>query len=70
MAAAKTFVDSILNKYKVAVFSKTYCPYCTKAKDALSSFKLNPDVYHVVELDERSDGQDIQDYLHSITGGR
>lgn len=30
--AAKTFVDGKLKSRKVVVFSKTYCPFCTKAK--------------------------------------
>ena len=70
MAAAKAFVDSILSKYAVAVFSKTTCPYCTKATTALSSFQLRPDIYHIVELDKRDDMHEIQDYLQSITGAR
>ncbi|KAE9550325.1 hypothetical protein FO519_006457 [Halicephalobus sp. NKZ332] len=70
MAAAKAFVDSVLTKYKVAVFSKTTCPYCTKAKNTLSSFDMRPEVYHVVELDKRDDMHEIQDYLQSITGAR
>lgn len=70
MAAAKAFVDSVLTKYAVAVFSKTTCPYCTKAKNALSSFELKPEVYHVIELDKREDMHEIQDYLQSITGAR
>uniref|UniRef100_A0A7E4V3L4 Glutaredoxin-2, mitochondrial n=1 Tax=Panagrellus redivivus TaxID=6233 RepID=A0A7E4V3L4_PANRE len=70
MSVAKTFVDGILKQYKVAVFSKTYCPYCTKAKTALEGFKLRPDAYYVVELDKRDDCNDIQDYLQTITGAR
>ena len=26
--------------------------------------------FHVVELDKREDGADIQDYLYTVTGGR
>lgn len=65
----KSFVDIISSK-KVAVFSKTYCPYCTNAKNALQLFNLSPNVYEVVELDTRNDGEAIQDYLKEITGGR
>ena len=42
---------------QVAVFSKTYCPYCTKAKRALQSVGASA---FVVELDERNDGDAIQ----------
>uniref|UniRef100_A0A914Z7H9 Glutaredoxin-2, mitochondrial n=1 Tax=Panagrolaimus superbus TaxID=310955 RepID=A0A914Z7H9_9BILA len=70
MSAAKSFVDEAIAKNKVAVFSKSYCPYCTKAKDALDSFKIPSDKYYCVELDKREDCDDIQNYLQSITGGR
>ncbi len=36
--AAKEFVDATLLANKVVVFSKSYCPYCSKAKSALSQF--------------------------------
>jgi glutaredoxin 3 len=36
MSAAKQFVDSQVRAERVLVFSKTYCPYCTKAKRALA----------------------------------
>ena len=70
MSAAKTFVDEAINKNKVAVFSKSYCPYCTKAKDALGVYKIPSENYYCVELDKRDDCAEIQDYLQSITGGR
>ena len=50
------------------VFSKSYCPYCAKAKRVFSNYQLKS--YKVVELDERDDGDAIQDYLGSITGAR
>uniref|UniRef100_A0AC35F0L6 Glutaredoxin domain-containing protein n=1 Tax=Panagrolaimus sp. PS1159 TaxID=55785 RepID=A0AC35F0L6_9BILA len=70
MSAAKSFVDDAIAKHKVAVFSKSYCPYCTKAKDALGKFKIPSDNYYCVELDKRDDCDEIQNYLQSITGAR
>lgn len=70
MGNVKEFVDSVISTHKVAVFSKTYCPYCDKAKQALGSFNFKPGAYEVVELDKRDDGGEIQDYLLSLTGGR
>uniref|UniRef100_A0A914UWY6 Glutaredoxin domain-containing protein n=1 Tax=Plectus sambesii TaxID=2011161 RepID=A0A914UWY6_9BILA len=72
MASAKEFVDKMVNGKKVVVFSKSYCPYCHKAKSALQSFKLPAEVLEWIELDERGDldGDAIQDYLLSVTGGR
>ncbi|KAJ9510362.1 hypothetical protein QJQ45_015823 [Haematococcus lacustris] len=54
---------------QVVVFSKTYCPYCIKAKKALSTY-LKPQQYEVVELDGRPDMDAIQDALKELTGGR
>ena len=69
MASAKEIVDQAIASNKVMVFSKSYCPYCTKAKRALSSV-LSADKFVVMELDERSDGAPIQEYLLALTGGR
>ena len=55
--------------WQVVVWSKSYCPFCTKAKKALECF-LTKAQYTVVELDERSDGDAIQDALLQLTGGR
>ncbi|CAJ1959544.1 unnamed protein product [Cylindrotheca closterium] len=51
----------------VVVFSKTWCPYCANAKDDLSSIGIAP---IVVELDMRSDGEDVQAALLRMTGQR
>ena len=64
----KAYVELQIKENKVAVFSKSYCPYCKKAKEALSSTGLKD--YALVELDERDDGDEIQDILKGITGGR
>ena len=47
---AEEFVTKTLKENKVVVFSKTYCPYCTMAKDCLSETGV---VFKVIELDER-----------------
>ncbi|PVU87309.1 hypothetical protein BB559_006108 [Furculomyces boomerangus] len=52
---------------KVVVYSKTYCPYCIRAKDALK--KLTNNIV-IVELDELDDGSEIQSYLAQLTGQR
>lgn len=64
----KSFVDSAIASHKVAIFSKTYCPYCVKAKKAFESYKLSGDDYFVVELENRKDGAAIQQYLKELTG--
>ncbi|KAF9011433.1 glutaredoxin [Cyathus striatus] len=67
--AVNEFVDSAIADNTVAIFSKSYCPYCKSAK------KLFADKYPTVkttvyELDERDDGSEIQDYLYEKTGQR
>lgn len=69
MAGAKEIVDKAIAENRVMVFSKSYCPFCIKAKRALESV-LPRDKIGVMELEQRSDCAAIQDYLLSITGGR
>ena len=64
------FVDGKIAGKKVVMFSKTYCPFCTKAKGALANHKLTDDEYEIIEIENNPDCQEIQDYLLSITGGR
>lgn len=52
MADVSKAVDSAIEKNKVMVFSKSYCPYCSMAKDTLNSTKV---VFEVWELDERGE---------------
>ncbi len=66
----QTFVDTKIAGKKVVVFSKTYCPFCTKAKKALANYNLSEDDYEVIEIENNPDCQAIQDYLNKLTGGR
>ena len=56
------------------MYSKTTCPYCKMAKEALKKFvgtdNLPADQYEVVEISGDPDMNEIQDYLNKITGGR
>ncbi|KJH46605.1 Glutaredoxin [Dictyocaulus viviparus] len=67
---AKDFVDGLLDSYKVVVFSKSYCPYCHKAKAALEGMQLKPGAMEWVEIEGRPDCSEIQDYLKELTGAR
>ncbi|KAI3438846.1 hypothetical protein D9Q98_001263 [Chlorella vulgaris] len=69
MSSAKALVDQTIRGNKVVVFSKTYCPYCTKAKRALQKY-IDQSKMTVIELENRSDGDSVQDYLKELTGGR
>jgi len=65
---ADEFVKLQVSSNKVVVFSKSYCPYCKKAKAAIKEAGLSE--FYVIELDERDDGDAIQDALLKITGAR
>jgi len=62
---AKQFVEQSIRDNKVIIFSKSYCPYCAKAKKALTNVGAQ---FQAVELDQRDDGAAIQDALKALTG--
>ncbi|XP_043708212.1 glutaredoxin-C4-like [Telopea speciosissima] len=62
-----TFVKKTISSHNIVVFSKSYCPYCMKAKSVFKELNQTP---HVVELDQRDDGLDIQDVLSKMVGRR
>ncbi|GLC34928.1 hypothetical protein PLESTB_001179100 [Pleodorina starrii] len=68
-AEALQEINAAVSANKVMVYSKSYCPYCVKAKNALNQF-IKPSQYTVVELDQRSDTDVMQDALLEVTGGR
>ncbi|KAF9308890.1 hypothetical protein BG000_011153 [Podila horticola] len=67
MATIKAKVDALIADNAIMVFSKSYCPFCIKAKNLLT--KLNA-VFKAVELDREEDGADIQAYLQQLTNQR
>ena len=64
---AEEFVKKAIEA-PVVVFSKTYCPYCTRVKKMFSEAGVK-DLY-VIELDERGDCSEVQDILLRMTGAR
>ncbi|KAI4117885.1 MAG: hypothetical protein LQ338_007483 [Usnochroma carphineum] len=67
MSAAKTKAQSIIDDNAVAVFSKSYCPYCRASKTLLSEKGAK---FYVIELDQVDDGADLQNALEEISGQR
>jgi glutaredoxin 3 len=72
MSKVQQLVDAAIKNNKIAVFSKSYCPYCIKAKNLLKSKNAT---FALFELDQRDDGSfalttgaEIQDYLASLSG--
>ncbi|KAJ3839485.1 glutaredoxin [Lentinula raphanica] len=67
--AVKDLVESSIDENTVTIFSKSWCPHC-RASKALFEREF-PDVPTVIlELDEMSEGAEIQDYLAKKTGQR
>ncbi|KAK0475073.1 glutaredoxin [Armillaria novae-zelandiae] len=65
--SVKNFVEETISSHKIAVFSKSYCPYCRRAKTMFKDNYPDADI-DIIELDERDDGSDIQEYLRQKTG--
>jgi len=65
MSAAKTKAQGIIDENAVAVFSKSYCPYCKATKSLLSELGAK---YYTIELDQVDDGSAIQAALGEMTG--
>lgn len=67
VAAASSFIDETISSHPLTVFSKTTCPYCDRVKRVLGNLGAKP---FAVELNQRADGQVIQDELARRTGSR
>ena len=65
--AAQKKVQQMVDDNGVVVFSKSYCPYCSNTKRLLDGYGAK---YTSYELNQESDGSDIQDALLKITGQR
>ncbi|KAI4267729.1 MAG: hypothetical protein LQ337_008211 [Flavoplaca oasis] len=67
MSAAKTKAQNIIDENAVAVFSKSYCPYCKASKSLLSELGAK---FFVIEMDQVDDGADLQNALEELSGQR
>ncbi|CEG67705.1 Putative Glutaredoxin [Rhizopus microsporus] len=67
MTKAQDIVEEIIKTNKIVVFSKTYCPYCRRAKEVLKQHGVQ---FFVMELDVEELGSAIQQYLQEKTGQR
>jgi glutaredoxin 3 len=61
----KAFVNEQIANSKVVVFSKSYCPYCTRAKNLLKEQGLE---FTLFELDNMKQGSEIQSILKELSG--
>ncbi|BFI30832.1 glutaredoxin 3 [Marchantia polymorpha subsp. ruderalis] len=61
------FVKKTIAAHPIVIFSKSYCPYCKRAKSVFKQMDTTP---YVVELDLREDGGRIQAALSELVGRR
>lgn len=64
----KKEVNDKIRSKKVLLFSKSWDPFSTKAKNALAHYSLSSDEYEIWELNSDSRMKDIQYYLGDLTG--
>ena len=53
-AEAEKFVKEQIDSNFIVVFSKTYCPYCTMAKEA-GATRLSPPPFFMTDYDREFD---------------
>lgn len=61
----QTKAEQLIHKSNVVIFSKSYCPYCSKAKKLLQT--LSDSKINILELDLEPNGTKIQDELFRKT---
>ena len=61
-------MNNFIKSSDVAIYSKSWCPFCAAAKDLFETKYSDKYSVDVVELDQISDGTAIQNYVGKITG--
>ena len=61
-------IKQLVEKNAVVVFSKSWCPYCRKALEALGAAGITQP--HIVDLTDNGKAHEIQATLQSMTGRR
>jgi hypothetical protein len=64
-ADIRALVQANISNFKVLIFSKSYCPFCSKAKILFSIKNVQ---VKVIELDKLSYGARMQAELKGISG--
>ena len=70
MSAIKSELDNLIKEKKVVVISKSYCPYCKKAKQVLAKYNIPAECIEIREIDSDPNGEEIQNYMRALTGAR
>jgi glutaredoxin 3 len=57
-------INKLISSNDVVVFSKSYCPYCTKTKNLFKEMDVE---VKILELDQMDDGDEYQEELLAMT---
>eukprot|EP00106_Octopus_bimaculoides_P012620 XP_014780062.1 PREDICTED: thioredoxin reductase 1, cytoplasmic-like [Octopus bimaculoides] len=63
----KEIINDYINKNKVMIFSKSTCPFCTKAQQIFDTLGVE---YKKIELDQIENGDNIHSTLKEMSGQR
>lgn len=65
MQNIREYIENLISSYQIIIFSKSFCPYCIKAKELFTQLKLS---FKSIELDQVENGKAIQEELAKLTG--
>ena len=68
--SVKALMNKKIAENAVFVISKSYCPFCVKAKQALKKYNIPDDKLEWMDIENDPKMDEIQDYMKEITGGR
>ena len=66
----KEAIDQKIDSKPVFIISKSYCPFCVKAKQVLKKYNIPAENIEIQEIENDKDCNEIQDYMRQLTGGR
>lgn len=70
MSKVGEFIEKAISGHSIAIFSKSYCPYCVTAKNSASSLLKDSQKLFSIEMNKVTDGDVMHDYLKEQTGQR
>ena len=65
----KEAIDQKIDSKPVFIISKSYCPFCVKAKQVLKKYNIPAENIEIMEIENDKDCNEIQDYMRHIGGG-
>ena len=68
--SVKETIDQNIASKPVFMVSKSWCPYCRKAKQVLARYSIPAQNITILEIDGDTCEAAVQDYMHQLTGAR